>query len=112
MNRILITGAAGFIGANLVRELLKTKNEIHVVIRDTTELWEFLNYSCCFDYSSNAQIKAYGDQIDSANKAISLIPEYASVSTQDEFVNHLSQRSELYLFQSISLIMNSILTKL
>ena len=60
--------------------------------------WEFLNYSCCFDYSSNPQIKAYGDQIDSANKAISLIPERASVSTQDEFVNHLSQRSELYLF--------------
>ena len=43
MNRILITGAAGFIGANLVRELLKTKNEIHVVIRDTTELWRIKN---------------------------------------------------------------------
>ena len=26
---ILVTGAAGFIGANLVKELLKTANNIH-----------------------------------------------------------------------------------
>lgn len=60
--------------------------------------WEFLNPECCFDYTVNIQKKAYGDQIRSANKAISLIPNDASVSSQNEFVNHLSRRSELYLF--------------
>jgi nucleoside-diphosphate-sugar epimerase len=43
MDKILVTGATGFIGANLVRELLKTKNEIHVVIRNTSDLWRIKN---------------------------------------------------------------------
>lgn len=60
--------------------------------------WEFLNPMCCFDYTSNVQKKSYGSQINSVNKAISLIPDDASVSSQNEFVNHLSRRTELYLF--------------
>jgi len=62
-------------------------------------VWEFLNYECCYDYSDkNAMYQSYSEQIKSAYKAISMIPDNTSVSSQDEFVNHLSRRSSLYLF--------------
>lgn len=37
--RVLITGAAGFIGANLVRKLLLNGAEIHALVRQSTNLW-------------------------------------------------------------------------
>jgi nucleoside-diphosphate-sugar epimerase len=38
--KILITGAAGFIGSNLVRKLINDKgNEVHVIIRNSSNLW-------------------------------------------------------------------------
>lgn len=37
--RVLITGAAGFIGANLVRKLLLNGAEIHALVRESTNLW-------------------------------------------------------------------------
>lgn len=37
---ILVTGATGFVGTNLVRRLLKTNNKLHIVLRpDSTNLW-------------------------------------------------------------------------
>ena len=61
--------------------------------------WEFTNFKCCFDYTiNNKKFDYYRDQINSTNQAISLIPDNASVSSQDQFVSHLSRRSELYLF--------------
>ena len=39
MAKILITGAAGFIGANLTRKLIKTGNEINILIKETSNLW-------------------------------------------------------------------------
>ena len=39
MVKILITGAAGFIGANLTRKLIKTENEINILIKETSNLW-------------------------------------------------------------------------
>ena len=39
MVKILITGAAGFIGANLTRELIKNKNEVNIIIKETSDLW-------------------------------------------------------------------------
>ena len=35
MSTVLITGASGFIGANLVRNLINTKDQIHILIRKT-----------------------------------------------------------------------------
>ena len=36
----LVTGATGFIGANLVRKLLSENHEVHVIVRkDTKNLW-------------------------------------------------------------------------
>lgn len=37
--RVLVTGAAGFIGANLTRGLLDAGAEIHALVRPSTNLW-------------------------------------------------------------------------
>jgi len=37
--KVLITGASGFVGACLARKLLKEKHNIHIITRDTTNLW-------------------------------------------------------------------------
>ena len=37
--RILITGAAGFIGANLIRKLIPFGCDIHAIVREHTNLW-------------------------------------------------------------------------
>ena len=39
MSNVLITGASGFIGANLVRNLINTKDQIHILIRKQSNLW-------------------------------------------------------------------------
>lgn len=37
--KILVTGAAGFVGANLVRKLISQKANVHVLLRKETDLW-------------------------------------------------------------------------
>lgn len=37
--KILITGATGFVGANLLHCLVKSDNEIHVILRETSNIW-------------------------------------------------------------------------
>src|SRR5215218_8624971 len=37
--RVLITGAAGFVGANLTRELVKRGAEVHALVRPGGDLW-------------------------------------------------------------------------
>jgi nucleoside-diphosphate-sugar epimerase len=39
MRRVLVTGANGFVGANLVRKLLLDGNELHVVLRPNAQRW-------------------------------------------------------------------------
>ena len=36
---VLITGASGFVGSCLVRRLLKENYKIHIITRNTTDLW-------------------------------------------------------------------------
>jgi len=35
----LVTGAGGFIGSHIARELLKRGNEVHIIVRKETDLW-------------------------------------------------------------------------
>ncbi len=37
--RVLITGAGGFIGANLARELIRQRADVHAFLRPRTDLW-------------------------------------------------------------------------
>ena len=37
--KVLVTGATGFIGANIVRRLLKNNYEVHVLTRKCSDLW-------------------------------------------------------------------------
>lgn len=40
---ILITGATGFVGANLVCRLVKGKNKIHIILRRNSDTWRINN---------------------------------------------------------------------
>lgn len=42
--KILITGATGFVGANLLRKLSDSKNDIHIIIRSTSNLWRINDF--------------------------------------------------------------------
>jgi nucleoside-diphosphate-sugar epimerase len=42
MKRCLITGASGFVGANLVRRLLRDGHEVHVLLRPEHQGWRLL----------------------------------------------------------------------
>ncbi|MGH2739544.1 MAG: NAD-dependent epimerase/dehydratase family protein [Actinomycetota bacterium] len=39
LRRVVVTGVAGFIGANLARELIRRGEEVHGIVRATTDLW-------------------------------------------------------------------------
>lgn len=58
--------------------------------------WEFLNPACCFDYRMD-ELRG-SPQLQTAREALSLVPPGASVSTEDAFIAHLSQREHLYYF--------------
>ena len=39
MTRILVTGASGFIGSNLTRNLIKTEDQVSILVREKSNLW-------------------------------------------------------------------------
>src|SRR3989338_6947420 len=41
--RVLLTGATGFVGANLARRLLREGYEVHVLTRKTSDRWRLAN---------------------------------------------------------------------
>lgn len=61
-------------------------------------VWEFANVISFEPYGPHVTFDLYEEEFLIVNKAISMIPENASVSSQDNFVSHLSKRKELYLF--------------
>lgn len=48
MNRVLITGASGFVGANLARRLLHDSYEVHLLLRNDRDNWRLrdINSEC------------------------------------------------------------------
>ena len=66
--KVLITGAAGFIGANLTRELIKLGADVHVLIKKTSNKWRLKEiaphikeYYC--DLSNQKEIKKLVEKI-------------------------------------------------
>lgn len=50
--KILVTGATGFIGANLARYLVSNQQEIHIIIRETSDLWrikDIISYAATYN---------------------------------------------------------------
>src|SRR5258708_13982117 len=41
MKRVLVTGASGFVGANLARRLLRDGHETHLLLRPSHQSWRF-----------------------------------------------------------------------
>ena len=39
MTRVLVTGASGFIGSNLTRNLIKTDDQVNILVRKKSNLW-------------------------------------------------------------------------
>ena len=39
MTRVLVTGASGFIGSNLTRNLIKTEDQVSILMRKKSNLW-------------------------------------------------------------------------
>lgn len=66
---ILITGAAGFVGANLVRESLIRKFKVHILVKKETNLWRIadLRNKIKIHYNDLLNIKELKKNIRSAN---------------------------------------------
>ena len=39
MTRVLVTGSSGFIGSNLTRNLIKTEDQVNILVRKKSNLW-------------------------------------------------------------------------
>ena len=37
--KILITGSTGFVGANLLHYLINSDNDIHIILREASNIW-------------------------------------------------------------------------
>lgn len=64
MEKILVTGATGFVGANLVRRFIKEGFDVHIIVRKTSNIWRIENildkltihYSDLIDYENLEKI--------------------------------------------------------
>jgi len=77
MTRALVTGATGFIGANLVRRLLRDGHEVHVILRDEHDPWRLAEV--------RAKVQTHGVDLRDAGAVAAAIRESAP-----EWVFHLA----------------------
>lgn len=62
--KCLVTGAGGFIGSHVTRELLKRGNEVHIIVKSDTDLWRISNVKkdidiICMDLASKEKVSAF-----------------------------------------------------
>ena len=83
--RCLVTGASGFVGANLVRRLLADGHDVHVLLRPNYQDWRLR------DIASSLRIHAV-DVTDSRDTTLQIRPDwvfhlaaYGAYSTQTDF---------------------------
>ena len=88
-----------FASAAPIKQASISATESGIEIGDRFVWWEFANPACCFDYQKRELRDSA--QFQTARAALSLIPPGASVSTEDAFVAHLSQREHLYYFPTM-----------
>lgn len=76
--RVFITGAGGFIGANLVRALLKRGDEVHILRRPESFLWRLKEV--------NKKLLAHNIELSDSGQVLKLLKDI-----QPEQVYHLAQ---------------------
>ena len=82
-----------------IKQMSVSFTERGIEVGDRFVWWEFANPACCFDYQKR-ELDGLA-QVQTAREALSLIPPGASVSTEDPFIAHLSQREHLYYFPTM-----------
>lgn len=56
MKRVLVTGGSGFVGANLVRRLLRDGHEVHLILRSGHQRWRLEEIAGeCQEYSADLE---------------------------------------------------------
>jgi nucleoside-diphosphate-sugar epimerase len=86
--RVLVTGGAGFIGANLVHKLLSLNNDVHILVRPSTNLWRLKDVLSQLkmhkiDISNKQALTKTISQINP--KAIIHLATYSQYRNQEEF---------------------------
>ena len=68
--KVVVTGAGGFIGSNLTQVLLQTGNEVHAIVRPSSDPWRLAHlrshsslYVAGFDLKDTAGVRRYLDGI-------------------------------------------------
>ena len=88
-----------FASAAPIKQASISVTEQGIEIGDRFAWWVFADPVCCFDYQKHELRNSA--QFQTARAALSLIPPDASVSTEDAFIAHLSQRTHLYYFPTM-----------
>ncbi len=97
-NHFLITGATGYIGAHILREILSSGHTVSVLTRDMTKgrgkigVHQNLTY-LPFNLSSAATLQSIGDQIKGAT-LIDLAWEFNGKTEQEQVYDHLALARE------------------
>lgn len=104
--KVLITGIAGFIGANLARTLLEEGAEVHGIVRSSTDLWrlEEIKKQLHLHMADMDDRKSVSDVILSTRPSViyhmSVYGAYPSIQIEPEKILRTSIFSTLYVLDA------------